>query len=75
MCRTCLSQKHRTLVLAVSPSGEGASQPLPSSLEIPLAFVVEPNQEAKGEGERSLEWATSGKGMGGSDEKGEKETE
>jgi len=47
---------------------EDISKPLLSSLEVPSVFVVEPNQEAKDEGERGLEWAVIGNDGGGNDE-------
>jgi len=52
--------------------GEYISEPFLSSLEVPFALVVEPNQEAKDDGGWGLERAVVGKGGGGNDEEVER---
>ena len=42
---------------SIPPSVKEISGPLPGSLDILLVFIIGAYQEAKGEGERGLEWA------------------
>jgi len=54
---------------------EDDPEPLPGSLEVLLALVVEMNQEAKDKGGRGLEGTVVGEGSSGHDEQVEEETE
>src|ERR1700753_3120005 len=63
------------VVSAGTTESEHRLEPTPGLLEVILVFIFEAEQDAKEEGERSLEWAIVGERRSKNDEKIEEETE